>query len=255
MRYLYNLMGFAMLITTDMDKNILTIRQAAEMLGVSMQTLRRWDESGKLRALKTEGGHRYYRQKELEIFSSDIVKLAYEWAVSSDDIPGEFYCSDSATFQSRLGKMQDLMIKNSKTHENFSLIVAMTGEMGNNSYDHNLGNWPDVPGIFFGYDVGRGLVVLADRGIGILATLGRVRTELKGHQEALKVAFTEIVSGRAPEQRGNGLKFVQEVISENDFRLTFQTGDAELELKPHDGKLYLHHANELVRGCIAIVRF
>jgi len=45
-----------------------------------------------------------------------------------------------------------------------SLIVAITGEIGNNSFDHNLGKWPDEPGVFFGYDIAKGTVVLADRG-------------------------------------------------------------------------------------------
>ena len=31
-----------------MDEKLLTIGQAAEYLGVSLNTLRRWDESGKL---------------------------------------------------------------------------------------------------------------------------------------------------------------------------------------------------------------
>ena len=30
----------------------------------------------------------------------------------------------------------------------FSVIIAITGEIGNNSFDHNLGKWPDTPGIF-----------------------------------------------------------------------------------------------------------
>ena len=35
-----------------MDEKLLTIGQAAEYLGVSLNTLRRWDESGKLVAIK-----------------------------------------------------------------------------------------------------------------------------------------------------------------------------------------------------------
>ncbi len=97
----------------------------------------------------------------------------------------------------------------------FSLLTSVSGEIGNNSYDHNLGQWPDMSGIFFGYDLNKKQIVLADRGLGILQTLKRVRVELKDHESALKVAFTEIISGRKPEARGNGLKYVKNVISKN----------------------------------------
>jgi len=39
-----------------MGEKLLTISQAAEYLGVSLNTLRRWDESGKLIAIRKEGG-------------------------------------------------------------------------------------------------------------------------------------------------------------------------------------------------------
>lgn len=240
----------------DEEEDLLSISQAAQFLGVSIDTLRRWDGAGKLRAVRGAArGHRYYRQKDLELFASDLVKLAYEWAASGGDIPHGFYCRDSATFQSRLIRMQDAMAAAEKTAKNFSLIVAVAGEIGNNSYDHNLGNWPDVPGAFFGYDIDKGMVALADRGVGMLATLRRVRPELREHKEALKVAFTETVSGREPERRGNGLKFVYEVVLKNGFRLSFQSGDAELELQPHDSKLRIRRASITLQGCFAVVRF
>jgi len=42
-----------------MDR-LVTIGQAAKILGVSEMTLRRWDEAGKLVSIRTEGGHRRY---------------------------------------------------------------------------------------------------------------------------------------------------------------------------------------------------
>lgn len=237
-------------------KDILSIGQAAKLLGVSMQTLRRWDESGKLRAFRsTEGGYRYYRESDIMLSASNLVELARAWAEANAEIPREFYCSDTLVFQSRLLKMEQLLQESEKTKENFSLLVAMAGEIGNNSYDHNLGNWPDAPGTFFGYDVAKGIVVLADRGVGVLATLRRVKPTLQGHQDALRTAFTERISGREPERRGNGLKFVQSVIAENDFNLMFQSGDAEVELHAHDPSLHLHHARTFLRGCLVVLRF
>ena len=46
---------------------LLTIRQAAEVLNVHVETLRRWDKSGKLRAIiMNERGDRRYRPEDLE---------------------------------------------------------------------------------------------------------------------------------------------------------------------------------------------
>ena len=136
-----------------------------------------------------------------------------------------------------------------------SLLSAVAGEIGNNSFDHNLGNWPDIPGIFFSYDMRTRMIVLADRGQGILTTLKRVKPELNAHDEALRVAFTETLSGRRPEARGNGLKFVRSIIVEHPFTLNFQTGNALLDLGRGDDDIVIKHAQEFIRGCFATIGF
>jgi len=239
-----------------MEKKLLTISEAAKILGVSLDTLRRWDSSGKLVAIKKEGGvHRFYRQKDLEIFSSDLIKLAHEWAKEGLELPSTFYCGNSAVFQARLTKLEFLLMKHPGLEKLFSLIIAVAGEIGNNSFDHNLGKWPDVPGIFFGYDINKRHIVLVDRGLGILETLRRVRPTLKTHVEAVKVAFMEILSGRAPENRGNGLKFVRDVITTNPIDLFFESGDAEVRIKSPDKIFNLTRGPEILRGCFVIIQF
>lgn len=58
------------------DREYLTIRDAAEYLGVSSQTLRRWDATGKLRPVRhPASGYRYYRRTDLQPF-----RLAYRRA-------------------------------------------------------------------------------------------------------------------------------------------------------------------------------
>lgn len=42
----------------------LTPKEASEYYNVSKQTLRRWETEGKIKAFKTEGGHRRYQKKE-----------------------------------------------------------------------------------------------------------------------------------------------------------------------------------------------
>lgn len=48
-----------------MAKSLLNISQTASRLGVSAKTLRKWDASGKLKALRTKGGHRRYRVEDV----------------------------------------------------------------------------------------------------------------------------------------------------------------------------------------------
>lgn len=45
--------------------NLIGSSQAAELLGVSTRTLLRWEEQGKLKPIRTEGGHRRYDVSEL----------------------------------------------------------------------------------------------------------------------------------------------------------------------------------------------
>lgn len=228
-------------------KDLLSIGEAAKFLGVSIDTLRRWDKKGKLKARRMSGEkHRRYSMFEIKMSQNDLFKLATDWVRGEPTLPAEdFYCPNSAVFQTRLVKIG---LDN-------SLIVAVAGEIGNNSFDHNLGNWPDVSGIFFGYDLNKRQIALADRGQGILKTLSRVRPELKNDEEALRVAFTEIVSGRAPEERGNGLKFVRSVIAKNPFSLIYQTGEAICELKQGGGEVLVKKAEWHINGCLALLSY
>ena len=43
----------------------------------------------------------------------------------------------------------------------YSLITLVTGEIGDNSFAHNIGKWPDTAGIFFGYDLEKRVIVLS----------------------------------------------------------------------------------------------
>ncbi|MDO8618390.1 MAG: helix-turn-helix domain-containing protein [Candidatus Daviesbacteria bacterium] len=237
------------------QEEFISIGEAASILGVSIDTLRRWDENGKLTSVKSKGGHRKYYQSQIELYLNDLFGVAKDWVLRGTEIPSKFYCSNSAIFQTKLTQMQDLLGGIRELESTFPLIVAVAGEIGNNSFDHNLGNWPDTPGTFFAYDIHKRNVVLADRGLGVLTTLKRVKPELNTDKEAIRVAFTEIVSGRAPESRGNGLKFVRKIVAENPIGLLFQTGDAELILAKDSDILNIRISSEPFRGCLALISF
>ena len=239
-----------------MEEKLLTIGQAAEYLGVSLNTLRRWDENGKLVAIKKNGGtHRYYREKDLEIFASDLIKFASEWIENGIEFPNIFYCPTSSIFNARLTKMEYALMQKSGFEKLYSLIVLVTGEIGDNSFAHNLGKWPDTAGIFFGYDLEKRIIVLADRGLGILETLRQVRPELPSHVVAVEVAFTEFISGRAPEKRGNGLKLVREVVIDQPIDLFFTSGDAQVRMKGSNKTFRVTRGERSVRGCLARIEF
>lgn len=56
---------------------MLNITQASQYLNVSDDTLRLWDKNGKLKPLKTVGGHRRYRKEDLDKFlglSEEIIE-------------------------------------------------------------------------------------------------------------------------------------------------------------------------------------
>ncbi len=236
-----------------------TIGQTAKILGVTAQTLRRWEASGLLMSHRSKGGHRYYEEDEIREYcnSLDIFKLAFNWTLSDtgENILKHFYCSDSSVFKARLGKMLTELQKDLSVRNLASLITASAGEIGNNSFDHNLGNWPDKAGIFFGYHTKKRQIVLADRGQGVLTTLSRVRPELKIEKDALKVAFTEFVTGRAPQHRGNGLKWVKKNVCDYDLDLVFQSGNARLKIGGGNEELKIKEVKNKIQGCLSFINY
>ncbi len=238
----------------------ISIREAAKRLGVSLNTMRKWDEIGALPASRFgDRTHRFYSVADIESFliKTKNFKLAKKWVMDKKGKQPDslFYCDLSALFQARLVRMERELSQDKRLIDFFSLIVAAAGEIGNNSFDHNLGNWLDIPGIFFSYNLERGEIILADRGRGILKTLQKVKPELKDDAEALKVAFTEILSGRAPESRGNGLKLVRNIVKEYPVSVFLQSGAAVIDLKKKSGNLNIKKTTEPISGCLVLIKF
>lgn len=182
----------------------------------------------------------------------EIVSNAFNW-VSSVTLPTlseDRYCSTRDVFQARL----EILISNLEKDMEMDafLLGAIIGEIGNNSYDHNLGRWPDAPGIFLALDKKTKTAVLADRGVGILTTIRYVRPKVKNDREALNLAFTQIISGRKGEHRGNGLKFVAGVIKEKKWQLEFFSGGAKAVLNK---ELSIRNITKIFRGCLAVIKY
>lgn len=248
-----------------MDQKLLSIGETAKTIGISIDTLREWEKKGILLSFRPfPTSKRYYRKEDIDNFLkkddqsiNDLTGLAKNWVITKSPITlsSSLYCETSDVFSARLQHLSTKLESIPELKNIFPLLVAIAGEIGNNSYNHNIGNWPDIPGVFFGYNTQQRIIVLADRGQGILKTLSRVLPKLKNDQEALHVAFTEYITARAPESRGNGLKFVKDIVTENPLHLVFQTGNAKLELQEKDLELKIEKADTSFHGCITIINY
>ena len=127
--------------------------------------------------------------------------------------PDEVYCQTRDVVQARVESLRSSLQQNGWNQTQVALITSVIGELTSNAFDHNIGQWPDVPGCWFefGFESTQLHVTIADRGQGVRASLSRVRPGIDDTQ-ALLIAFSEHVTGRAPEKRGNGLKFVMNVL-------------------------------------------
>lgn len=183
------------------------------------------------------------------------VRDAFAWATAQKPMEpsSEYYCPTRDILAARLEHCRSDAIRLGMPERQSYLLRALLGEIGGNCFDHNLGTWEDVPGALFRWKQVRHefFAVIADRGQGIRTTLTRVRPSISTHEEALRVAFLEQLSGRAPERRGNGLKFVRSVLLSDGIDLLFQSGDAIYRIE---------HGNEKweptvcpVRGCFSVL--
>lgn len=241
--------------------NKLGINELAAALMINPQTLRRWDEKGTLISHRDSPlAHRYYLEDGVADFLSEnykyLYKLAKNWSFSKKaiNIPSRFYCKDAFVFKARLSKLEAVLQRENNVGDSFSLITSVVGEIGNNSFDHNIGNWPSIPGIFFAYNLKKRNIILADKGQGVLATLKKVSPQLKNSKEALFMAFTKIITGRKPEHRGNGLKYVKRVVQSNNMSLQFHSGRAMAHLIS-DKELFIIETKEDMKGCFAILTY
>ena len=80
---------------------LLNIKQASEFLNVTQDCLRKWDKSGKLKPLKTVGGHRRYVLDELKKF----IGLPVEEKDKDENVICAIYARVSSGSQKQTGDL------------------------------------------------------------------------------------------------------------------------------------------------------
>ena len=132
------------------------------------------------------------------------------------------------------------------------LESAMIAEIGNNTFDHNFTFAPgSLKGLFFDCESSPDFIYLCDFGAGLRTTLSKIIPEINDDKTAIEVAFTKPVSGRAPELRGNGLKFTISSIVENNWSLYYHSGNAVCNA---DGNGYSFESSDFNHnGCFCIL--
>jgi hypothetical protein len=135
------------------------------------------------------------------------------------------------------------------------LEAAIIGEIGNNTFDHNFVFGSEYPrGVYCNFAYRNKYTVLADFGRGIKQSLLDVLPSIKSDAEAVETAFIKRISGRSPEQRGNGLKFVSETIQQNKWHLYFQSGSGCYSINNIEKNFFVNAATA-ISGCMAIIDF
>ncbi len=74
---------------------------------------------------------------------------SYQWYSEASGRNDPQICSTRDLFQARLDTMYRELIARSTDESEAALLTAVAGEIGNNCYDHNLGQWRDIHGCWF----------------------------------------------------------------------------------------------------------
>lgn len=178
----------------------------------------------------------------LDDYINDIVTKIEEASKNKDK---DYFCLTRDIFQARI---DSYALQTTKYLES-----AIIGEIGNNTFDHNFDYAEGhLRGTYLNLEEFKNTVILADFGRGIRKSLEKVY-QAKDDKDAIEIAFTQQISGRAPEQRGNGLKFVLENVKKKNWSLYFQSGTGCCIIT--NANVTFNTSNTDIIGCLAILVF
>jgi hypothetical protein len=129
------------------------------------------------------------------------------------------HCLYRDEFNARLGHFLSMFTNFGLNQDDAHRATALVGELGNNVFDHNLGNWPtSVVGCIIAaqhYPRLRKIEIsVGDPGVGFYGSLKAAFPNMGSDIEAIKLGLAGN-TGRIGEIRGNGLKLIQQWTIQN----------------------------------------
>ena len=85
---------------TNLEKQMMSIGEAAKYLGVSIDTLRRWEVRGRVRPSRSPGGHRYYTKDDLDqLFNKKYTRDEYSKKITNTHLESQQEETQNVTLQ------------------------------------------------------------------------------------------------------------------------------------------------------------
>lgn len=103
------------------ENKLLNIKDAAEMLGISADTLRNWDKSGKFFPIRTVGNHRRYNEEDIKKILNSTYVLNGELR-KDKTVVYTYVCGDI------LHRGHLLYLKNAKSMGDFLIVGVLTNK-------------------------------------------------------------------------------------------------------------------------------
>ncbi len=132
----------------------------------------------------------------------------------NDNVCEILHCNFRDALEARLGSKIRRMFSHFGLNEDEEpMATSLVGELGNNVFDHNDGQWPtSVRGAIILAQMNpqkrSAEVVVADPGIGFSGSLKALNPNIESDVDAIKLGLTG-VTGRVGEPRGQGLQIVK----------------------------------------------
>lgn len=146
-------------------------------------------------------------------------------------------------FNAKLSRFLSMFKNFGLSQDDSSKATALVGELGNNVFDHNSGNWPtDVVGCIIAAqhypDLRTIEVTVGDPGVGFYGSLKAAFPELRNDLEAIKKGLAGN-TGRIGEVRGNGLKLIQQwTIQDFSGKVMIHSGEGLVTVDRNEMKEY-----------------